>query len=360
MPRSAHLARIALAVMLGAATLELCARIDDWHTHDAPLTGYFDIDTIYEFDELGRRGKPNARFQKWKLNSLGFRGPDLEPGKLTVAVLGASETFGLYESEDNEFPRQLERLLQQRLGEAVQVANVSYAGMSVGQALIRLDETLEAVDPKLLIVYPSVAAYVDPPRQWRLGRDVERGPLARLRIAARVRELLKRLIPAALQTAVRDWQARRAVAPEDTIARIPQAHVERFAQELNTLIDRSMARGVDVVLATHATRFGDSVRPEERGHLIDWRKFYPQLAEAGFLDMENRLNEVIRSTARQRGLILVDAAAKIEPGGQNFVEFVHFTDRGAGRMAEILADGVTRRVSELLGRDHSDAPKQVP
>src|SRR5690606_20092414 len=106
------------------------------------------------FDELGRRGKPNARFQKWKLNSLGFRGPDLAPNKLTVGILGASEAFGLYEDEDNEFPRQLERLLRQRLGDAVQVANLSYAGMSVGQALIRLDETLDAVRPDLLIVYP--------------------------------------------------------------------------------------------------------------------------------------------------------------------------------------------------------------
>ncbi len=170
MPRPLQLARIAMASLLAVAALELCARIDDRYTYGAPMTGYFDIDTIYEFDELGRRGKPNAQYQKWKLNSLGFRGPDLSPDKLTVAVLGASEAFGLYEREDNEFPRQLERVLRQRLDDAVQVANLSYAGMSVGQALIRLDETLDAVRPELLIVYPSVAAYIDPPRQWRLGR----------------------------------------------------------------------------------------------------------------------------------------------------------------------------------------------
>src|SRR5690606_9134218 len=91
MSRPLQLARVSLSVLLAAAALEVCARIDDRYTYGAPMTGYFDIDTIYEFDELGRRGKPNAQYQKWKLNSLGFRGPDLAPDKLTVAVLGASE-----------------------------------------------------------------------------------------------------------------------------------------------------------------------------------------------------------------------------------------------------------------------------
>jgi len=361
MPRASHIARIVGAAALALVTLEVSARVDDYVTHGAPLTGYFDIQTIYEYDELGRRGKPNAQYLKWKLNSLGFRGPELEPGKLTVATLGASETFGMYESDNREFPRQLETILRERFGDSVQVANVAYAGMSVGQALLRLDETLEAVEPDMLVVYPSVAAYADAPKgEWRLGKRPQRSSFAIFRIEERVRDLLKNTIPDWLQTQIREMQADRSKQAEKGWQTLPEENVERFRRELDELVERTLATGAEVALVTHATRFGDRVRPEDEPFLIAWRKFYPQLAEDGFLDMERRLNAVVREIAQERGLPLVDAAEKMEPGAENFVEFVHFTDQGAHRLAELIAAGVEPTIERLLRATPKVPAEQVP
>lgn len=361
MPRASHIVRIVGAAVLALITLEVSARVDDYVTHGAPLAGYFDIQTIYEYDELGRRGKPNAEYLKWKLNSLGFRGPELEPEKLTVAVLGASETFGMYESDDLEFPRQLETILRERFGDAVQVANIAYAGMSVGQALLRLDETLESVQPDLLVVYPSVAAYADAPKgEWRLGKQPQRPRLAVFRIYERMRDLLKNTIPEWLQTEIREMQAEQSKQAAKGWQALPEANVRRFEAELNDLVERTEAFGAEVALVTHATRFGDRVLPEERPFLIAWRKFYPQLAEDGFLDMERRLNAVVRDAAEERGLPLIDAAKKMEPGAENFVEFVHFTDQGARRLAELIAEGIAPSVDRLLHPTPKHAAKQVP
>ena len=62
MPRPVQLVRIALAAVLALVTLELSARVDDWISHDAPLLQDYDIERIYAFDELGRRGKPNGSY----------------------------------------------------------------------------------------------------------------------------------------------------------------------------------------------------------------------------------------------------------------------------------------------------------
>jgi hypothetical protein len=48
---------------------------------------------------MGQHGRPNAQYLKWKLNSLGFRGPELDPGATRILCVGSSETFGQYESE---------------------------------------------------------------------------------------------------------------------------------------------------------------------------------------------------------------------------------------------------------------------
>ena len=129
------------------------------------------------------------------------------------------------------------------------------------------------------------------------------------------------------------------------MARLPEENVIRFRQDLERVIAMAKASGADIALVTHATLFGDEVRPEYRAVLRTWRKFYPMLAEDGFLDMERRLNAVVReAAARNQGVLLVDAARQMPGGHKNFVEFVHFTDEGAKTLARLVADHIVARL----------------
>ncbi len=53
---------------------------------------------------------PNAKYEKWEINSLGFRGKEIDlekkEGQIRIACFGVSETFGVYESKDKEWPSQ--------------------------------------------------------------------------------------------------------------------------------------------------------------------------------------------------------------------------------------------------------------
>src|SRR5271170_6270728 len=90
------LSALVLAVALGA---ELGARLDDRFFEQIPFSANPSSDDLSTRDQLGRHGTPFARFKKWRLNNLGFRGPDIARqatrGVPRILILGASETFGL-------------------------------------------------------------------------------------------------------------------------------------------------------------------------------------------------------------------------------------------------------------------------
>ena len=336
--------RLALLILLGLGTLELCARLDDWVMESASFWRNYNHASLYFFDSLGMRGKPFGRYAKWRLNSAGYRGPEMRPGTFRIACIGSSETFGLYEDPGKEWPRQLEQVLSERLGNGrFEVVNTSYPGMAITTARRRLDGMIAAVHPRVAIIYPSVAPYIFEGVAFPSGDPAPPPPEPfEFRLAARVETIAKQILPDLIQHRFREWQLRRAIAwAPHPMDRIPQSHVDKFRSHLDDLVLDLRGRGVEPVLVTHATRFGGHVSPSERRLLGYWRRFYPQLREDGFLDMEQRLNDALRGVAAARGMRLVDAAQKVPPGPRYFAEFVHFTNEGAHALASLIADAIT-------------------
>ena len=63
--------------VLALATLELAPRVEDFLRHGAPMFGVYSINTVFRPSPFGKEGKPFARYLKWSMNSLGYRGPAL-------------------------------------------------------------------------------------------------------------------------------------------------------------------------------------------------------------------------------------------------------------------------------------------
>ncbi|MES2393690.1 MAG: SGNH/GDSL hydrolase family protein [Acidobacteriota bacterium] len=336
MKRSLQIAlRVAGCLVLLAVTLEVCARTEDTVRYGAPFFGNYSMTSLVETDAVGKHGRPHSSYLKWHLNAEGYRGPELRDGEYRIACVGSSETFGLYESPEMEWPRQLESLLNAgQLGRPFEVVNTGFAGMSVGTSLKRLPEMLATVRPQMVVVYPSYTAYIrhapPPPDKFEP------------RMVDRVRVLLKKAVPQPLVARVQTWQLRLSGSDAKAMDRLPEEAVEAFRSDLDAMVTQLQARGVRVVLVTHANRFGKTVLPAERSVMESWRKFYPALKEGGFLDMEQRMSDVMRAEGAARGVPVVDAAEEIAPGPKDFAEFVHFTDAGARAMALLVAAEVER------------------
>jgi lysophospholipase L1-like esterase len=331
--------RVAGCILIALLTLEASARVEDWVRYGAPLFKNYTADSLYRFDSNGKSGKPNARYMKWKLNEQGYRGPALRGDAYRIVCVGSSETFGQYEAEGQEWPRQLERILAG--GESnppVEVVNWAYPGLTIATNNRRLRQTLGQLRPRVVVVYPSFTSYISMARITAAPVVTTPTESPEFRLTARVQTLLKNAIPTPIQDSIRDLQVRFTDQNTNAVPRLPQANVDRFDSDLDSLVAGIQEDGATAVLVTHATRFGASITPDEHRYLVAWRKFFPTLREEGFLDMEQRMNQVVSNVARRQSAPLVDAAARLEPGPKNFVEFVHFTDEGARALATLVAE----------------------
>ena len=355
-----------LCALIFLLVLELSARIDDVLSYDAPFWGPYNEEILFRSDRLGKWGKPDARYEKWQLNSLGYRGPELRPGTIRIVCFGASETFGLYEAPGEEYPRQLERDLNQLAGKPeFQVVNAAFPGETLRTAILRVPEVASQIHPSYALIYPSLANYIDlaTPQNHSLR---SRGSLSlwdrlsELRIAERVHNLMKLALPDVIQTELRALQIKRDTAHIRVIKILPPKNVDRFHEDLMALVDALRAHGVEPVLVTHATAFGSTLTSQDRDLLVEWRKFYPMLEEGGFVDMERRLNQVVRETAACENLELIDAAREIPPGPDDFADMVHFTTKGARVMAGDLVAGLNPVLFSLAHGKESNRAAEHP
>jgi hypothetical protein len=259
-------------------------------------------------------------------------------------TVGASETFGLYESPERDYPRQLEALLRRESGLAsASVVNIALPGMRIGRTAY-LERSLQKAPSQWVLLYPTPANYIGTtvgfcaqPQPAQALPEPER---ADPRLKGKLVTLLKQHLPLEVMTLLRRasirW-AERHLAVMDTL---PEATLDAFVADVDCALQAAQRHGARVVLSTHPNFFGPELAAGDGAALTAWRSFYPELREAGFLDMERRANERLRQLAAQRGVPLVDAAAQIPGGAQTFADFVHFTDAGAERMAALVMQAI--------------------
>ncbi len=343
--------RFILCCVLFFSVWEICARVDDHIEDGAPLFGNYGMWAMLTYDDFGVIGRPYGHFGKWKLNALGYRGPDVHSDTQKIICIGASETFGMGETAGMEYPRQLERVINSRQRDVhFEVVNVAYAGQSLRTFSHHIDKIVDTLSPRIAIVYPTFLGYISEaptgqpdPVDW-----VQEQPGFHSRIVDKMLSSIDRMPQWAenMRSRYHLWRAVRKVKVMwDTI---PESHVDQFRSDLRAVLDQLQQRHVRPVLVTHATFFGQSVKPEARYMLTAWRRYGPWLADDGWLDVERRMNAVVRQEARERHLTLVEASDVLS-GPENFTDWVHFTNQGANKMANLIAD---KLIAQELDNSH--------
>jgi len=299
-------------------------------------------------DELGIRGRPNGRFKKWSLNSFGFRHAEmsLEPARdcVRVMVLGASETFGLYESTGKEFPAQLETILR-RTG-CHEVVNAAVPGLTL-KGLVQLWKGWASrFRPDIVVVYPTPGFYlansppdfVKPPS----GNPPAPPPWWTPRLLERAKDVFE--FPAFIQRrrVARQLASLTSSEPGWAFSSLPADRLAQFEADLGLLADVVRDTGARVVLLTHATRFGGTPRADDEEALYAWRQFTPKASGDILLEFEQRAAEATVRAARRKGVALVDVRAVMNGHREWFAEgdALHFNDAGA----EVIADLIAQRL----------------
>ena len=355
-----------LALFVAAAIVfELSCRVEDWVMYRTPIASpYRSIDDLVTRDADGMHGRPNAQFQKWIMNGLGTRGPSASviPSANTVRVItvGASETFGLRESANHEYPRQLEDSLNARLralGCAAQdgrfeVLNAAFAGMSLPTTDQDVRNRLVRYRPSIIVAYPSPVAYLGGPLPTATRPDSSAdangtsvAAFLRQRGRERLRDQLKLMIPKVIQTWLRQRGIDEALSRHDAqwqFNAVPPDRVSAYDADLRHLVGTIRSIGATPVLATHANAFTGR-RSIDTDKLTAWRATWWRASGATLIAFDSVSRIVTEKVGRDSGVVVVDAATRLASAPDSaFADAVHFTDIGASLMASSVAEGVLR------------------
>jgi len=361
--KAAYGAAVLLVALLSA---ELGARLDDWVHHGvSPLANPTPEFNLQVQDGNGIiRGRPFGQYKRWKLNEFGFRSPPMnqEPteGQVRVAVLGASETFGLYESVGGEMPVQLARELRSE-NETPEVFNASITGMTVNSMLPYWEGWLSDFRPRIVVLYASPLFYL---RDWAAEpkprspttplekcagelRAVVPEPALSSRFLSRLKDIVhlpdfvqhqrtRHEIDKLTQGKPADWHYRS----------VPAANLARFRADLDELTQAIRASGAEVVVVTHAVRASSPPGPADAAALESMRVHLPKATPEVLVSFNQEAAAAALDLCREKGIPVVDAAATMNGHRELFADLVHFNDGGASVLARLVAE----RIQPLLPR----------
>jgi len=352
---------IVFGVALG---LEGGARVEDWISYRSPILNRYrsEEDLVVRVSD-GMHGRRHASFEKWSMNNLGYRGPDVDSvklvGRLRVIAIGASEMFGLYESAGKELPRQLEDSLRARLAGSrcdPEVWNAALPGMALPTIAQDLRLRTSRYAPDLVILYPTPAFYLGnalPRPALPDSGQREHTPSAFNALYPRVWPRLRNQIKALTPTTVATWLRTRSVA-RALRARgvgwqfdsLPPDRISAFEHDLRSEIGAVRAIGAEPVLVTHGNAFWRGARAPASGEWLQaWERFNPRAPGRVLISFDSAARVATRRVAADSGVAIADAALAL--AGANhvpFADYQHFNDYGAG----ITAGTISGVVVDLL------------
>ncbi|MBL8986054.1 MAG: hypothetical protein JNJ80_07275 [Gemmatimonadetes bacterium] len=358
-----------IAVIGGAVTcflgaFELTARVEDLVQYGVPIRSPFNATSeLLVRSADGMHGRRSAAFQKWRMNSLGFRGPEVDsakaPGRLRVITAGASETFGLYEAPGKEWPRQLEDSLRRRLAgsacgrDGVEVWNAAFAGMSLPTIRQDIERRLVRFSPDVIVVYPSPAFYLmaklpDTARPDSSGTEAV-PPIWSPRVWPRVRDQLKTLVPEVLASRLRQRRIDRVKRQAQVeFSAVPADRSDAFVAELQRIGRAIEAVGAVPVLATHGNDFGfGTPRPPSKAQMIAWQRFHPLASGPVLVEFDAVARAGTLALGDSLGWRVADVATAVAASPEPvFADYAHFNDHGAAIAAGVVANEVIAAVGD--------------
>jgi lysophospholipase L1-like esterase len=302
-------------------------------------------------------------------NGLGFRGPDPPRDfarRLTVVTIGGSTTECLFLSDGKTWTDVLARRLASTWPD-VWVNNAGLDGQSSYGHLILLRDLIVSLRPKVAVFLVGV-------------NDIGRADLTTfdqtlapnwtgwektgvfVEDHSEIVSLAHNLLRMA-RTSYRGFGHSEIdlttlpMLPHDaalsaaTLARQDDP-VRRYTDRLLAIVQLCRKNGIEPVFTTQPVLYGDGIDPATG---VDLSTIQVQGTANGRLwwRVLERYNDAMRRVASDRDVLLVDAAAEMPKDSRLYYDLMHFTNEGAARLGEVVANRLEpylKSHTELVGR----------
>ena len=256
---------------------------------------------------------------KVKINSDGFRGPELETPKpedrVRLWCIGGSTTFDLFAADDaHTWPALLAQRLDAAWDASVDVVNGGVPGETALGGMSRLKHSDLAPDLVILYTGPNELAQIR--MHEPMGHELMLPSIATVRVARRILPIVP------------------VTPPEYEDHRLSETQMSDLRRDLVGVVEL----GIPVVLVTHAIY----AQPGDSGDLarerVDVTSRLLRLTPEATIDAIDSYNRMVRELAEEHGLGLVDLRASFDGDSRWWVDSVHFSPEGSERAAQLLAE----------------------
>ena len=299
---------------------------------------------------------PGGSFGGIRINSLGFRGPELKVPKpastVRIAFLGSSTTYcAEVSSNENAWPHLVAQALHAHWsGSTVDYVNAGVPGYSVASSLQNLKSRVAPLDPDIIVIYEghndlSGNSFHLALKQGLVTGQTEQNLSWPARYSLLWYLVQKNLRIVSQQRTARATEAKLRFNKEDLTA--------PFYHDLTTLVDASKTVTPQVVLVTFSTQLRASQAAEEQTRAAVSSLYYmPYMSVDGLLEAYASYNEVLARVAQETGSILIGGENFIPGDAKHFVDSIHFTDLGSRAMADRVVRGLldSQAVQDVFSR----------
>ncbi|MCK5127038.1 MAG: hypothetical protein KAR42_12360 [candidate division Zixibacteria bacterium] len=352
-----------IAILLFCIFVEVTARLDDWIKHDAPFESTYTARRLRTWDDEGIRVNiSNGGFEKWKNNSHGFRGPEIDiekPANITrIVCLGASESYGLYESPDHEWPAQMRQELN---GDSYEVINAATVGLPMTQYIQYLEKYVLKFSPDAIVLYIEPASYVAARQRAINNPEIKSSsPTATaqagfsmsmikesFRTVPKLQRAIKQFLPVSVMNEYYRKDALKKIEISEKrylngnapLERVTADCLEDYRKDLIEVIEFLKSNNCQALLCTYPSLISGGVKEKEEHMTIflEARRFVVELTLEGMSDAAIQLNDVSRSVAEETGTLLIELENVVPRDKDHFADNVHYTDAGAEVVARTMA-----------------------
>jgi len=304
-------------------------------------------------------------------NSLGFRG-DEPPADfshwLTIVAVGGSTTECFDLANEKTWPLVLGKKLKNDF-KKLWINNAGLCGHSTFGHSVLIQDFLSKLKPKVVLFLVGINEMgIDDPRQKDISlkfasfRSLERA-MASLAIYSEVAAVSLNIYryyfhktTLQLTSAQDDLRNLIIEVPEktklDIIKRHQDSYVKPYGERLKSLLETTKEKQIEPVLITQPGCFGNDAVDQVSG--INLGKIKPFRENYIDGDLAWRLlelyNNVTRKIGAEENVLVIDLAREMPKHLNYYDEFVHYTDAGAEKVAEIIYN----HLKPFLARKYSN------
>lgn len=293
----------------------------------------------------------------YPINAKGYRGPDFAVPKpvnvIRIIIYGGSQVFDVNAAGENDWPRRVEKLLRQQGFANVEVINAGVPGHASWDSVGKLFAEGHTLQPDYVVLcnaWNDLKGFTNPRpllRQfapYTLTADPRQNYQNSLdQFLSEHSQLFVRL-----RTKYYSWRLRAGTQgqiPETAVAATAQgvapSALAQYRLNVQTFSDIAKNTGSVPVLMTQPRLAAATNTEEEKSRL---HYHYINLTHEGLLAAFAQTDDIIRRTAKEKGVPLLDAAPRLTGRGDLFTDEVHYNDAGSQAVAELVAGELARLI----------------